>query len=233
MDAVLGIFDREKAPSVDFAVRLEAAEALGQAGDPRIGKENWVLIEGFEIGKYPVTVVEYRRFVEDEGYREKRWWKEGGVGERAEPGEWEWQKDHPNRPVTSVSWYEASAYAAWAGARLPSEAEWERAARGTEGREYPWGCEKPDANRANYRPRGPSNATPVGLYPAGGTPEGIMDMAGNVWEWVENSEDQGKLRVLRGGSWENDAAGLRAEVRGRGDPGSWSDHFGFRIARSV
>ena len=250
MDAVLGIFDREKARTVEFAVRLEAAEALGQAGDPRIGRENWarieagtfrvgeapgreVTLEAYEIGRYPVTVAEYRRFAEDEGYQNERWWKAGGFGKSAEPTDWEEQKQHPNRPVTAVSWYEASAYCAWAGVRLPREAEWESAARGREGREYPWGKEKPDATRANYGETRPKHATPVGLYPAGATPEGIQDLAGNVWEWVEDRYEEDKLRVLRGGSWYDVSAYLRAAERLRFVPDGRSDSFGFRVARDV
>ncbi|HWT79628.1 MAG TPA: SUMF1/EgtB/PvdO family nonheme iron enzyme, partial [Candidatus Methylomirabilis sp.] len=214
MDAVLGIFDREKAKSVEFAVRLEAAEALGQAGDPRLEWDNWVGIGEFEIGRYPVTVAEYRAFVENDGYEDKRWWTAGGFGERKEPRGWEEQLQHPNRPVVNVNWYEASAYCAWKGVRLPTEEEWKRAAYGTEGREYPWGNEEPDATRANYGETGPRHATPVGLYPAGATPEGVQDMAGNVWEWVDDWYDKNKtVRVLRGGSWFSDATVLRAAGR--------------------
>jgi formylglycine-generating enzyme required for sulfatase activity len=250
MDAVLGIFDREKAKTVEFAVRLEAAEALGQAGDPRIGRDNWVRIEpgiflmgeppgrevtltAFEIGRYPVTVAEYRRFVEDEGYQNKRWWKAGGFGDQPEPREWNEQRDHPNRPVVSVNWYEASAYCAWAGVRLLREAEWERAARGKDGRVYPWGNQAPDATRANYSEGGPGHATPVGLYPSGATPEGVQDLVGNVWEWVEDWYEKDKARVLRGGSWSLGATVLRAAARVRYRPDLRLGPVGFRVAREV
>jgi formylglycine-generating enzyme required for sulfatase activity len=247
----LGIFDREKAMSVDFKVRLEAAEALGQAGDPRIGQDNWVridagafrrgdppgravMLKAFEMGRYPVTVTEYRQFVEDEGYGDERWWKAGGFGDKTEPERWEDQKQHPNRPVSRVSWYEAGAYCAWAGARLPSEVEWERPARGTERRMYAWGDEEPDASRANYVETGPGHPTPVGLYPAGATPEGILDLAGNVWEWVDDLHQEGPaLRVLRGGSWDDNATALRAAERARYVPVNRNDDFGFRLARDA
>jgi len=198
MNAVLGIFDAEKAKSVEFQVRLEAAEALGQAGDPRLAENNWVRIGEFEIGKYPVTVAEYKVFVENDGYSTERWWQAGGFGAGKEPRRWAEQQEHPNRPVTGVSWYEAAAYSAWAGARLPTEGEWELAARGNAGREYPWGNDKPDPTRAHYR-GWPGHATPIGLYPAGATPEGIQDMAGNVWEWSADWYEEGKRRALRGG----------------------------------
>src|SRR5207302_5988485 len=132
--AVIGIFDRHCSFAIPLKARIEAAEALGQAGDPRLRQANWVPIpegsfligEGehahevelsaYEIGKYPVTVEEYAKYVE-----------EGGP----EPGEWDKQILYPNRPVVNVSWDDAVAYCTWAHVRLPTEAEWERAARGT------------------------------------------------------------------------------------------------------
>jgi hypothetical protein len=237
MDGVLGIFEREKAKGIEFTVRLEVAEALGQAGDPRLRQQNWVRIGGhgkvktFEIGMYPVTVAEYQRFVEDGGYAEERWWKAGGANE---PRDWGEQTQHLNWPLTGVSWYEAAAYAAWAGARLPREAEWELAARGKEGREYPWGKEEPDATRANYFESGPGHPTPVGLYPCGATPEGVQDMAGNVWEWVDDWYDESHTgRALRGGSWNVAGSYLRASFRSGGGPLYGYGDIGFRVARGV
>jgi formylglycine-generating enzyme required for sulfatase activity len=241
MDATLGVFERGSVKRVEFAVRLAAAEALGQAGDPRLSRENWIRIEGgksglksFEIGKYPVTVREYARFMEAGGYREKQWWSAGGFGRENQPGGWDGQTEHPNWPVTRVNSYEASAYAAWSGGRLLTEAEWELAARGERGREYPWGNEKPDATRANYKESGPQQATPVGLYPFGATPEGVEDMAGNVWEWMASWYDQAQtMKVLQGGSWSGSASGLHASGRNRGVPGLRNDNLGFRVAREV
>ena len=238
MGAVLGIFDAEKAKSIEFQVRLEAAEALGRAGDPRLAQQNWVRIGTFEIGKYPVTVAEYKIFVENDGYSTELWWKAGGFATEKEPRDWEEQQEHPNHPVTGVSWYEAAAYSAWAGARLPTEAEWEQAARGDAEREYPWGNEKPDSTRANYAnyydetdPMHPMHPTPVGLYPAGATPEGIQDLAGNVLEWSADGYDEDELWVLRGGSWSQDETYLRAADRCGFVPQDWDDVIGFRLAR--
>jgi len=266
--AVLGIFDAKESAGIDFKVRLEAAEALGQAGDPRLAEDNWVTIpagrflmgaqkthrtkpnydakadddegpvrevylEAFQIGRYPVTVEEYRRFIEEGGYQEQRWWGAGGFGARTQPGQWEDQLLHPNRPVVNVSWYEAAAYCAWAGCRLLTEAEWERAARGTEGRTYPWGKEKPNQNRANYDGE-VGHPTPVGLYPLGATPEGVLDMAGNVWEWTADWYGQTRcLRVVRGGSWYENPGGLRAAFRYWNVPDLGFNDLGFRCGREV
>ena len=142
--------------------------------------------------------------------------------------------EHPNRPVTGVTWYEASAYAAWARGRLLTSAEWVWAARGNLGREYPWGNEEPDATRANYGATGPKEQTPVGLYPCGATPEGVEDMAGNVWEWTESWYDEEHTRKeLRGGSLGDNPSLLRA-VSIDGEPVSRRYHYiGFRVAREV
>jgi len=233
MNAVLGIFDAEKSASVDFRVRLEAAEALGQAGDPRLAKDNWVRVAGFEIGRYPVTVAEYARFAEDEGYQTESWWSAGGFKEWIEPDAWEEQQEHPNWPVTGVNWYEAKAYCAWKGVRLPTEAEWERAARGAEGREYPWGNEEPDPARANYNEAKIGHPTPVGLYPRGATPDGIQDLAGNVLEWTESPWSEGsENRVLRGGSWYYDRDIAACSYRYHDHPRNRSYNVGFRCART-
>ncbi|HZT32156.1 MAG TPA: SUMF1/EgtB/PvdO family nonheme iron enzyme [Bryobacteraceae bacterium] len=270
LEAVLGISEAGPVEGIDLRVRLEAAEALGQAGDPRLRRDNWVTIpagsflmgaqkedpdgpnydadaygqegpvrevplEAYQMGRYPVTVEEYGRFVEDEGYQNEQFWKEGGYGERTQPGKWEEQLLHPNRPVVNVSWYEAAAYCAWAGGRLPTEAEWERAARGTEGRRYPWGPEPPDASRANYDETKVGSASPVGLFPRGATPapEGICDLAGNVFEWVADWYEQGKTRSVRGGSWLFQSWFLRASFRLRYEPEYRYVNIGFRCARKV
>ncbi len=192
-----------------------------------------VTVAGFVLGRYPVTVQEYRSFVVEGGYEasNRDAWDPAGWSWREregvrEPGFWEEQLRHRNRPVTGVSWFEADAYCRWRGGRLPTEAEWELAARGAEGRRYPWGPEDPDATRSNFGSR-VGHPTPVGIYPLGATPEGVQDLGGNVWEWCRSEE--GAARVLRGGSDFSYRGDVRAAARGGYGPGNRDDGVGFRV----
>lgn len=209
------------------------------------GPVHEVYLDAYRIARYPVTVGQYVRFVEDEGYEDQRWWTAGGFGQFTQPDGWDAQLQFPSRPVVSVSWFEAAAFCAWARCRLPTEAECERAARGTEGRRYPWGSEPADPSRLNFRDSKIGHPTPVGIYPIGATPEGTRDMAGNVLEWCEDwyqrytaervsnprGPQQATYRVYRGGGWASDAGFCRSAYRYDWSVPAYRLEFvGFRVA---
>ncbi|MGV8119091.1 MAG: SUMF1/EgtB/PvdO family nonheme iron enzyme [Candidatus Xenobiia bacterium LiM19] len=192
-----------------------------------------VYLDAFYICKYQVTNGQFARFVEETGYKPAGNWKEYA----------KWGRE--THPVVNVTWNDAAAYCNWAGGKLPTEAQWERAARGTDGRIYPWGNEW-DASRCNSNSSG---TIPVGSFPSGASPCGCMDMAGNVWEWCSDwygedyygnspSRNPGgpgsrNYRVLRGGSWDcADAVGFRCAFRLRNTPGDRGSNCGFRVCRA-
>ena len=148
-----------------------------------------------------------------------------------------------SHPVVQVSARDAAAYCAWRGLRLPTEREWEFAARGTDGRRYPWGNQPPGeggSRRANYGAEnccaadasdGFLRTAPVGSFPVGRSPFGLEDMAGNVWEWTSSAyADSGGEVALRGGGWGNDPYGLRSSYRHGNPPDIGLDMVGFRCA---
>jgi formylglycine-generating enzyme required for sulfatase activity len=273
LNRVLAIFDKEKAKNISVNVRLEAADALGQAGDPRLNEDNMITIpdgsflmgaqkedfkkpnhdssaypdespvhevflSSFQISKYLVTVAEYRRFIEEGGYEHQDFWQAGGWREFKEPDKWEEQLAFPNRPVVGVSWYEAKAYACWAEMELPTEAQWERAARGISStyRKYPWGDLPPDGKIANSDQTELGHASPVGMFPDDCTEEGVLDMGGNVREWCRDWKDgeykkQSIFYEKSAGSTDplNDETGKWGKAGDRNDRvvrgGSWGSYY--------
>ncbi len=245
----MAIFSVSGAAQVPIKDRISAAEALGQGGDPRFRPEefssNFLGVEGqaWRLGKYPVTVSEYRHFVDERGYEDRRWWSDGGWSQKSEvgwsePEDWDVQLETPNRPVVGVSWWEAESYCRWLSdlrgceLRLPTEAEWEIAATHSEGK-YPWGSAEPSVELANFSEGKVGRPTPVGVYPHGNGPFGHCDLAGNVWEWCLDDLDDGKNRPLRGGSWRNGAGSLRSAFRVRFEPRRRGDGVGFRLLWSL
>jgi formylglycine-generating enzyme required for sulfatase activity len=192
----------------------------------------------FYIGKYPVTNSQYQAFVRATGHGAPNHWEEGRI-----------PSGKSNHPVASVSWKDALAFCAWLAqesgqpVRLPTEAQWEKAARGTDGRIYPWGDDPPDENLCNFN-NNVGDTTPIGRYsPQGDSPYGCADMAGNVWEWCQSLlrpypyqagdgrevlEDEGS-RVLRGGAFDYNQRSVRCAYHHGDDPDHWFHDIGFRV----
>lgn len=180
--------------------------------------------------RVPVTNAQYRRGVE------------AGACERPNNSRWD-NPQFAQHPVTDITWFQAQEYAKWVGGRLPTEAEWEKAARGTDGREYPWGNDEPTPELCNYYGSGLGTWTDVGSYPKGASPYGVLDMAGNVWEWTSSQyryypydADDGRedtesdaRRTLRGGSWGNFGLDVRCAARDGGFPVGSYGYSGFRV----
>ncbi len=207
-----------------------------------------IYLDGFYLDKNEVTVTDYQRCVSNEGpctppeaYDAAHSWKKYCNWGRSRGG------DHP---INCVTWHQAKAYCSWTGKRLPTEAEWEKASRGTEERIYPWGMHSP-SNRACWKRQDSGLGTcPVGSYPEGGSAYGALDMAGNVYEWLSDWYGQryylvssarnpkgpatGRTRVVRGGSWSSfNAWFLRISYRVTYPPLVGRNYIGFRCARST
>ena len=146
-----------------------------------------ILLKSYLMDRHEVSVGEYKAFAAET--------------ETKLPLKLRTARLQDHHPVVGVTWDEAEAYCQWAGKRLPTEEEWEKAARGSDGRAYPWGDREPDATLANFGyADGPE---PVDAYAAGASPYGVVNLVGNVWEWTATSI--GKMRVVRGGAWDRDA----------------------------
>ena len=233
---------------------VEAAYQLAKQYSPEVNKvwyepeqpRHWVWVDAFYMDKHKVTLEEYQIFMRE---REKPY---------QELPDWTSKYANiPKHPVVGVSWEDAVGYCRWAGKQLPTEAQWEKAARGTDGRWYPWGSEPADGKRANYcdtkcefswkdknQDDGYRYLSPVGAYELGKSFYGIYDLAGNVWEWVQDwydveyysksrernpvNDKEAQYRVVRGGSWDSDPSFLRASYRSWREPNDRLGFVGFR-----
>ena len=203
----------------------------GGGGDEGPARE--IHLSPFLVDRHEVTVWQYRRFCE--------------AAKRAMPDQPPGANDR--HPVVNVTWAEAVAYAEWAGKYLPTEAQWEKAARGTDGREFPWGNEPPTGALPRHQDPGEGGPATVGSFPAGMSPFGCLDMAGNAWEWVGDwyaadyyrtspGRDpigalEGTSRVLRGGGWNDPGGRRRVTNRWRSQPDSRYGFVGFRCVKDL
>lgn len=236
-------------PAGSFPMGCDPAYNGGRACESDALPLHTVYLDAYQIDKYEVTNAQYTNCVT--------------AGICTPPSSLS-SFSHPlyfgnpmfdNYPVINVDLDQLTAYCAWADKRLPSEAEWEKAARGSGLRTYPWGDETPDCTRANFYNSatstycGGADTSPVGSYPAGASPYGVMDMAGNVWEWVNDWYDgnyysisppsnptgpvTGTYRILRGGTWHTPEYAMRVAFRSSTNHTSGGVDIGFRCARSV
>ena len=209
---------------------------MGQNEGPRANRPSHeVYLDTFAIDRTEVTNAAFARFVGETGQRPPGW-------------DETLLETHANHPVVGVRWLEADAFCRWTGNRLPTEAEWEKAARGTDGRRYPWGNDWLDG-RANTAESGHDGVLPVGAFPDGASPYGVLDMAGNAAEWVADyfafdyyqqsptRNPQGPEEVmdhgLRGGSWASPAAQTQTFFRDSSHSASPNLRVGFRCAKTV
>lgn len=238
---------RRPITSSDSLKPADAPMALVPAGEFTMGSTmsadeqpvHRVYLDAFYMDKYHVTVGQYAKYLE--------------ATDMEAPPEWDImnQPHHQKRPVVNVSWFDAATYCKWAGKRLPTEAEWEKAARGTDGRLYPWGNEPPTRLHANFGKKQWANhmaLVPVGMFEMGKSPYGIYDMAGNAWEWVNDWYDhdyyqkspaknpqgpaKGKSKVVRGGNWLYIQEFLRSSFRFNAEPSGRQFGYGFRCAKT-
>lgn len=254
-------------PGGPFVLGVDAASEPHSLDNER--PAHVVDVPAFRIGRVPVTNGEWRQFIDDGGYAEKRWWSARGWEHRQRAGlsapqfwnpdgtrtRFGYVEDLPaDEPVQHITYFEAEAYAAWAGARLPTEIEWEKAcawdpAGGTR-RRYPWGSEEPSAAYANLGGAALRPA-PVGAYPAGASAYGVEQMLGDVWEWTASPLRPwpgftpmiyqrysqpffgGDYRVLRGGSWAVEPGILRPSFRNWDHPIRGQIFSGVRLAWDV
>jgi formylglycine-generating enzyme required for sulfatase activity len=226
--------------TVQWVHILEGEFLMGS--DPARDRRCWgneqpqhlVFLKGFDITRSPVTNLQYKRFVDATGHRKPKHWVDDEI-----------PKGMEHHPVVEVDWFDAKSFCEWVDGRLPTEAEWEKAARGTDGRIYPWGDDRPRKNLCTHN-FFTDGTLPVDSHPQGESPYGLQQMAGNVWEWTgtkpgdypydpndgREEQDDSPYRVLRGGAFRT-VNRPRCAFRDLGTPPTQSTCFrGFRVARS-
>lgn len=182
-------------------------------------------LPAFYMDKYEVTVSRYASFLQTSGRRQPEYWNQMS------------QVSEDRRPVVGVDWYDAYTYCHQYGKRLPTEQEWEKAARGTDGRMYPWGNDEPSDRYANYGKEWAGNLDyyierlmAIGSYEDGKSPFGIYDLAGNVWEWTISGYEQ-RVKQVRGGSWHDGPRNIRSATRNVVEPSFRGSINGFRCVQ--
>lgn len=235
-------------PSGEFTMGTDSDQA-----NPDQHPAHTVSLSAFYINKYEVTNAQYEQFIIAGGYQEEKYWHPAG---------WQFVQDKdinqpidfdrsnfsdPMQPIVGISWYEADAYARWIGKRLPTEAEWEKAGRGTDERIYPWGNEM-DFTRLAYQANNFVRTMPVGSFPSGTSPFDVYDMAGNVWEWTADwyntypvagkrknpkGPSRGVQRVIRGGGWGANRLQMQSIYRASEMPRYRDFRIGFRCAKDA
>jgi ergothioneine biosynthesis protein EgtB len=239
-------------PGGEFYMGSDAAEALDNERSRHL-----CYLEAYSIDRYPVTCGQYRDFMESGGYQNPDWWSADGwkwlqSAKVDQPLYWSENPAFNNHPVCGVSWYEAEAFCNFTGKRLPSEAEWEKAASwdatNQTYRIYPWGEEQPNGSLCNHG-NNIASTSPVDAFPKGASAAGCWDMLGNVWEWTASTFEaypgfesypyrgysqvyfDGEHRVLKGGSWATFPQALRSSFRNWYYPGVRQIISGFRCAK--
>ena len=212
----------------------------GSREDDKVARSNEkpqrvINLPAFYMDVFPVTNKQFCEFLNRNRPNKKtleRWINFELCQIKKARNNYTYEKGYESHPVIYVSWYGADAYAKWAGKRLPTEQEWEKAAQGTEGGIYPWG-DKFEKKLCNSRESGVGGTSEVDRFPEGRSPYGCYDMAGNVWEWTDSLYDEKKeWKILRGGSWFGGAESCRCAVRGFNDPDDGYGIIGFRCART-